>query len=160
MKMCNPPHPGEVLRELCLQPLGLSVTDWFITTEPVRALTITRAGGVTEATSRFSSSAMNATLLSGCGSFTRITRASIAWASWLPPPILRLIASATLLAAEKSVVRSSSWIESWASTAFGTARSTVAPPSTRPALRWLICTLLPAADAPAPPTTTLPWAIA
>ena len=27
MKMHNPPHPGEVLRELCLQPLGLTVTD-------------------------------------------------------------------------------------------------------------------------------------
>lgn len=27
MKMHNPPHPGEVLRELCLEPLGLSVTD-------------------------------------------------------------------------------------------------------------------------------------
>ncbi len=26
MKMHNPPHPGEVLRELCLKPLGLSVT--------------------------------------------------------------------------------------------------------------------------------------
>jgi len=26
MKMRNPPHPGEVLRELCLEPLGLSVT--------------------------------------------------------------------------------------------------------------------------------------
>lgn len=25
--MHNPPHPGEVLRELCLQPLGLSVTE-------------------------------------------------------------------------------------------------------------------------------------
>jgi addiction module HigA family antidote len=25
--MHNPPHPGEVLRELCLEPLGLSVTD-------------------------------------------------------------------------------------------------------------------------------------
>lgn len=24
--MHNPPHPGEVLRELCLEPLGLSVT--------------------------------------------------------------------------------------------------------------------------------------
>jgi len=24
--MHNPPHPGEVLRELCLNPLGLSVT--------------------------------------------------------------------------------------------------------------------------------------
>ncbi len=26
MKMHNPPHPGEILRELCLAPLGLSVT--------------------------------------------------------------------------------------------------------------------------------------
>jgi addiction module HigA family antidote len=24
--MLNPPHPGEVIRELCLEPLGLSVT--------------------------------------------------------------------------------------------------------------------------------------
>jgi len=27
MKMHNPPHPGEVLRDLCLTPLGLTVTD-------------------------------------------------------------------------------------------------------------------------------------
>jgi addiction module HigA family antidote len=26
MAMYNPPHPGEVIRELCLQPLGISVT--------------------------------------------------------------------------------------------------------------------------------------
>lgn len=26
MPMLNPPHPGEVVRELCLNPLGLSVT--------------------------------------------------------------------------------------------------------------------------------------
>jgi addiction module HigA family antidote len=26
MKVFNPPHPGEVLKELCLEPLGLSVT--------------------------------------------------------------------------------------------------------------------------------------
>jgi addiction module HigA family antidote len=26
MKMHNPPHPGEVIRELCLEPLSLSVT--------------------------------------------------------------------------------------------------------------------------------------
>lgn len=26
MKMHNPPHPGEILRELCLTPLGLTVT--------------------------------------------------------------------------------------------------------------------------------------
>ena len=27
MKMHNPPHPGEVLKGLCLEPLGLTVTD-------------------------------------------------------------------------------------------------------------------------------------
>ena len=27
MRMHNPPHPGEVLKALCLEPLGLSVTD-------------------------------------------------------------------------------------------------------------------------------------
>lgn len=27
MLMHNPPHPGEALRELCLEPLGLTVTD-------------------------------------------------------------------------------------------------------------------------------------
>ena len=27
MQMHNPPHPGKVLRELCIEPLGLSVTD-------------------------------------------------------------------------------------------------------------------------------------
>ena len=26
-QMHNPPHPGEILRSLCLEPLGLSVTD-------------------------------------------------------------------------------------------------------------------------------------
>ncbi len=26
MKMHNPPHPGEIIRELCLKPLDLSVT--------------------------------------------------------------------------------------------------------------------------------------
>ena len=26
MLMYNPPHPGEVIKELCLEPLGLSVT--------------------------------------------------------------------------------------------------------------------------------------
>ena len=25
--MHNPPHPGEIIRELCIKPLGLSVTD-------------------------------------------------------------------------------------------------------------------------------------
>jgi len=27
MLMYNPPHPGEIIRELCLEPLQLSVTD-------------------------------------------------------------------------------------------------------------------------------------
>lgn len=27
MRMHNPPHPGEILRELCLEPLNLSVTE-------------------------------------------------------------------------------------------------------------------------------------
>ena len=36
MKMHNPPHPGEVLRELCLKPLALTVT------EAARALGVSR----------------------------------------------------------------------------------------------------------------------
>lgn len=36
MKMYNPPHPGEVLRELCLKPLGVTVT------EAARALDVSR----------------------------------------------------------------------------------------------------------------------
>ena len=27
IQMHNPPHPGEILKDLCLEPLGLSVTD-------------------------------------------------------------------------------------------------------------------------------------
>ncbi len=27
MKMHNPPHPGEVLRELCIEPLEITVTE-------------------------------------------------------------------------------------------------------------------------------------
>jgi antitoxin HigA-1 len=27
MRMHNPPHPGEILRELCLRPLGLSISE-------------------------------------------------------------------------------------------------------------------------------------
>ena len=27
MRMHNPPHPGEIIRSLCLKPLGLTVTD-------------------------------------------------------------------------------------------------------------------------------------
>jgi len=36
MRMHNPPHPGEVLRELCLEPLGLSVS------EAAKALDVSR----------------------------------------------------------------------------------------------------------------------
>ena len=36
MLMHNPPHPGEIIRELCLEPLGLSVT------EAAKALDISR----------------------------------------------------------------------------------------------------------------------
>ena len=36
MKMHNPPHPGEVLKELCLKPKVLSVT------EAARALGVSR----------------------------------------------------------------------------------------------------------------------
>ena len=36
MKMHNPPHPGEVLRELCLTPLDLTVT------KAARALGVSR----------------------------------------------------------------------------------------------------------------------
>ena len=27
MRMHNPPHPGEIIRRLCLDPLGVSVTE-------------------------------------------------------------------------------------------------------------------------------------
>jgi addiction module HigA family antidote len=27
MLMHNPPHPGEIIKELCLEPLGVSITD-------------------------------------------------------------------------------------------------------------------------------------
>jgi len=27
MRMHNPPHPGQIIRSLCLEPLGLTVTD-------------------------------------------------------------------------------------------------------------------------------------
>ena len=36
MKMHNPPHPGQILRELCLKPLDLTVT------ETARALGVSR----------------------------------------------------------------------------------------------------------------------
>ena len=36
MRMHNPPHPGEIIRELCVEPLNISVT------EAARALGVTR----------------------------------------------------------------------------------------------------------------------
>ena len=27
IQMHNPPHPGEIIRELCVEPLGLSITE-------------------------------------------------------------------------------------------------------------------------------------
>ena len=27
MRMYNPPHPGEIIKALCLEPLGLSITE-------------------------------------------------------------------------------------------------------------------------------------
>ena len=36
MKMHNPPHPGEVLKTLCIEPLGLTVT------EAAKALDVSR----------------------------------------------------------------------------------------------------------------------
>jgi len=36
MRMHNPPHPGELIRELCLEPLGISMS------EAARALGVSR----------------------------------------------------------------------------------------------------------------------
>ena len=36
MNMHSPPHPGEVVKELCIEPLGLSITD------AAKALGVTR----------------------------------------------------------------------------------------------------------------------
>ncbi|MCJ8268011.1 MAG: HigA family addiction module antitoxin [Psychrosphaera sp.] len=36
MQMHNPPHPGEVLKTLCIEPLGLSIT------EAAKALDVSR----------------------------------------------------------------------------------------------------------------------
>lgn len=36
MEMHNPPHPGEVIKELCIEPLGISIT------KAAKALGVTR----------------------------------------------------------------------------------------------------------------------
>ena len=101
----------------CATALGASATDWFITTEPVRAFTITLAGAAVSATSIDSSSARKPTRCAGSrGSGTCTTRASIAtaWRPSLPGRrrIFWLIASVTSRTSEKSVRLSSTRIES------------------------------------------------
>ena len=48
MKMHDPPHPGEIIKELCLEPLGLSVTDAAkalgkISADKIKPITLQRA---------------------------------------------------------------------------------------------------------------------
>ena len=60
----------------CATAQAASVTAWFITTEPVRALITTLAAGVASSTSRFSISARKATRASAdSGMRTRIDAA-------------------------------------------------------------------------------------
>ena len=48
MKMHNPPHPGEILRELYIEPLGITVTDAAralgVSRKPLSAILNGRAG--------------------------------------------------------------------------------------------------------------------
>jgi antitoxin HigA-1 len=48
MRMHNPPHPGGIIREFCVEPLGLSVTDAAqalgVTRKTLSALLNGRAG--------------------------------------------------------------------------------------------------------------------
>ncbi len=135
-----------------------SVTAWFITTEPVRALRITLAAVCAGVRLMLSRAPRKATRwLLSAGARTRITRPS--WAAAVPVPKCRLTASTTLLAVEKSVSFNSRYTESPCPNAVGTARSTVAPEEMRPTLRWFTWVLLPPAEAPAPPTTTFPCAM-
>ena len=86
----------------CATAQASSVTDWFITTEPVRALITTLAAGVARATSRFSMSARKATRASvDAGMRTRTTRPSSACA--VPLPIRALIERTTSRAVLKSL---------------------------------------------------------
>lgn len=56
--MHNPPHPGEIIKELCLEPLGLSVTEAAkslgITRKTLSALLNGRAGISSEMALRLS----------------------------------------------------------------------------------------------------------
>lgn len=58
MQMYNPPHPGEVLKELCLEPLGISVTETAkalgVSRKTLSAILNGRAGISTEMAIRLS----------------------------------------------------------------------------------------------------------
>ena len=143
----------------CATAHAASVTDSFITIEPVRPLRTILAEGGASSSCRFSTSAMKATRASAdSGMRTRTLRPSSACAT--PSPILRLITRATSRAVLKSLAFRSSCSESPCASDVGTLRSTVAPSGTRPAFRLLTCTFEPPAAAPAPPTSRLPCAIA
>ena len=138
---------------------GSTVTSWFITTEPVRALMITLGDASARATGRFSIEARNPTRWCGStGACTRTWRASSACAT--PFPNWVLIAAASRFAVVKSASRSSRLTNSPCPTGVDGVRSTVAPFGMRPELSWLTCTLEPPADAPAPPSRMLPCATA
>ena len=141
----------------CATAQGSSLTSWFITTEPVRALTTTRAAASAGVTSIFCSLATKPTRSDArAGARTLIVRPSAACAVSVPNCLL--MAVTMFCTVPKSVVPVSSWMLPASPTVACTARSTVAPLAIRPAPSWLICTLLPLADAPAPPITTLPCA--
>jgi len=58
MRMHDPPHPGEILKSLCLEPLGLSVTDGTealgVSRKTLSAILNGRAGISPEMAVRFS----------------------------------------------------------------------------------------------------------
>src|SRR5256885_626742 len=143
----------------CAMAQGPRVTAWLSTMEPVRALITTLAEGLEVSIGISWISAIMRTRDPGSwGADTRTVRPSSACAT--PWPMRWLMARTTLSAVWKSVAFRPSVMLSPSLIGVGTARSTWAPCGTRPALRWLICTLEPPAEAPAPPTTRLPWASA
>ena len=86
----------------CATAQAASVTAWFITTEPVRALMMTFGDGSAGVTSRFSSARQKATrCVLSAGACTRIARPSTAVA--VSAPSVRLIASTMRVAVVKSL---------------------------------------------------------
>ncbi|MNT60738.1 hypothetical protein D3C72_1983390 [compost metagenome] len=125
----------------------------------MRAFRITLAAALAGITSIFSMRARKATrALDAAGARTCTVRPSSAAAT--PPPMERLMASTTRSAVPKSVSFSSRLSTPPSGWNGATARSTMAPLAMRPTASWLTCTLLPLADAPAPPTSILPCAMA